>query len=124
VTETAVVTHFNVAVEFMRQLKKLGCSFALDDFGTGMSSFEYLSKLPVDKIKIDGSFIRGLTPESRNYAIVRAVVSIAEAFSLQTVAEFVETEEILELLTELGVTYAQGHIVRAAQPIAEFFRGG
>jgi diguanylate cyclase (GGDEF)-like protein len=123
VTETAVVTRFNVAVEFMRQLKKKGCSFALDDFGTGMSSFEYFSKLPVDKIKIDGSFIRGLTPESRNYAIVRAVVSIAEAFSLQTVAEFVETEEILDLLTELGVTYAQGHIVREAQPIADFFEG-
>jgi diguanylate cyclase (GGDEF)-like protein len=121
VTETAVVTHFNVAVEFMQKLKELGCSFALDDFGTGMSSFEYFSRLPVDKIKIDGSFIRGLTPESRNYAIVRAVVSIAEAFSLQTVAEFVETEEILNLLTGLGVTYAQGHIVRAAQPIAEFF---
>jgi EAL domain-containing protein (putative c-di-GMP-specific phosphodiesterase class I) len=108
----------------MRQLKKKGCSFALDDFGTGMSSFEYFSKLPVDKIKIDGSFIRGLTPESRNYAIVRAVVSIAEAFSLQTVAEFVETEEIMDLLTGLGVTYAQGHFVREAQPIADFFRGG
>jgi diguanylate cyclase (GGDEF)-like protein len=124
VTETAVVTHFNAAVEFMQQLKEKGCSFALDDFGTGMSSFEYFSKLPVDKIKIDGSFIRGLTKESRNYAIVRAVVSIAEAFSLQTVAEFVETEEILELLTGLGVTFAQGHIVREAQPIAAFFKGG
>ncbi len=123
VTETAVVTHFNAAIAFMQELKSLGCRFALDDFGTGMSSFEYISKLPVDKIKIDGSFIKGLTVESRNYAIVRAVVSIADAFSLETVAEFVETREEFELLRDLGVTYVQGHIVRPAQPIAEFFKG-
>ncbi len=122
VTETSAVTHFRAAVEFMGALKATGCSFALDDFGAGMSSFEYFRELPVDKIKIDGAFIRGLEQGSKNYAIVQAVVSIAHAFSLQTVAEFVENDEIRELLRDLGVTYAQGHVVAKPEPIEEFFR--
>lgn len=122
VTETSAVTHFRAAVEFMGALKATGCSFALDDFGAGMSSFEYFRELPVDKIKIDGAFIRGLERGSKNYAIVQAVVSIARAFSLQTVAEFVENDEIRELLRDLGVTYAQGHVVAKPEPIEEFFR--
>ena len=122
VTETAAVTHFRAAVEFMNALKKAGCSFALDDFGAGMSSFEYFRELPVDKIKIDGAFIRGLERGSKNYAIVQAVISIAQAFSLQTVAEFVENEASRELLRELGITYAQGHVVGMAEPIEDFFR--
>ncbi|MGB5591789.1 MAG: EAL domain-containing protein [Gammaproteobacteria bacterium] len=122
VTETAAVTHFRAAVEFISGLKAAGCSFALDDFGAGMSSFEYFRELPVDKIKIDGAFIRGLERGSKNYAIVQAVVSIARAFSLQTVAEFVENDTSLELLRELGITYAQGHVVGKAEPIEEFFR--
>jgi EAL domain-containing protein (putative c-di-GMP-specific phosphodiesterase class I) len=122
VTETAAVTHFRSAVEFMNALKKAGCSFALDDFGAGMSSFEYFRELPVDKIKIDGAFIRGLERGSKNYAIVQAVISIASAFSLQTVAEFVENEASRELLKEMGITYAQGHVVGKAEPIEDFFR--
>jgi len=122
VTETAAVTHFRAAVEFMNALKKAGCSFALDDFGAGMSSFEYFRELPVDKIKIDGAFIRGLERGSKNYAIVQAVISIANAFSLQTVAEFVENEASRELLKEMGITYAQGHVVGKAEPIEDFFR--
>jgi diguanylate cyclase (GGDEF)-like protein len=122
VTETSAVTHFRAAVEFMGAIRAAGCSFALDDFGAGMSSFEYLRELPVEKIKIDGAFIRGLERGSKNFAIVKAVVSLARAFSMQTVAEFVENDAIRELLKELGVTYAQGHVVGKPEPIDEFFR--
>jgi len=122
VTETSAVTHFRAAVEFMGAIKAAGCSFALDDFGAGMSSFEYFRELPVEKIKIDGAFIRGLERGSKNFAIVQAVVSLAQAFSMQTVAEFVENDAIRDLLTELGVTYAQGHVVGKPEPIDEFFR--
>lgn len=121
VTETAAVTRFTAAVAFMHRLKEMGCQFALDDFGTGMSSFEYFRELPVDKVKIDGVFIRGLEPGGQNYAIVKAVVSIAQAFSLQTVAEFADNRQTIELLAALGVDFAQGHGISEAMPIEAFF---
>ena len=121
VTETAAVTRFTAAVAFMRALKAMGCQFALDDFGTGMSSFEYFRELPVDKVKIDGAFIRGLDPSSQNYAIVKAIVSIAQAFSLKTVAEFADRHHTIKLLTKLGVDFAQGHAIGEAMPIEAFF---
>jgi diguanylate cyclase (GGDEF)-like protein len=121
VTETAAVARFTAAVAFMRSLKALGCRFALDDFGTGMSSFQYFRELPVDKVKIDGAFIRGLEAGGQNYAIVQAVVSIARAFGLETVAEFADNRRTIELLTGLGVDYAQGHGISEAMPIEVFF---
>jgi diguanylate cyclase (GGDEF)-like protein len=121
VTETAAVARFTAAVAFMRSLKALGCRFALDDFGTGMSSFQYFRELPVDKVKIDGAFIRGLEAGGQNYAIVKAVVSIARAFGLDTVAEFADNRRTIELLTSLGVDYAQGHGISEAMPIEAFF---
>ena len=121
VTETAAIARFNPAVAFMRRLKEMGCQFALDDFGTGMSSFEYFRELPIDKIKIDGAFIRGLEPESGNFAIVKAIVSIAQAFNLKTVAEFADNRRTIELLSAVGVDFAQGHGIGEAMPIASFF---
>jgi diguanylate cyclase (GGDEF)-like protein len=121
VTETAAVARFTRAVAFMRPLRDMGCRFALDDFGTGMSSFEYFRELPVDKVKIDGVFIRGLEADSPNYAIVKAVVSIARAFGLETVAEFTDNRRTIDLLAALGVDFAQGHGISEAMPIEAFF---
>jgi EAL domain-containing protein (putative c-di-GMP-specific phosphodiesterase class I) len=121
VTETAAIARFNAAIAFMRRLKAMGCQFALDDFGTGMSSFQYFRELPIDKIKIDGAFIHGLEPASQNEAIVKAIVSIARAFGLRTVAEFADNRRTIEHLAALGVDYAQGHGINEAVPVATFF---
>ena len=94
---------------FVTQLQKLGCSVALDDFGSGLSSFEYLKNLPVNILKIDGSFIHNMPQSKTDYAIVYAVWKVAQTMNLTTVAEYVESKEILELLADMGVTYAQGY---------------
>lgn len=109
VTETAAVTDFSTARGVLQTFRDLGCRTALDDFGVGFSSFHYLGQLPVDYIKIDGSFIRSLkiSPDSR--IIVRAIADIAKGFGKQTIAEFVDQEALLPLLKSYGITYGQGY---------------
>lgn len=109
VTETAAVTDFSTARGVLQTVRDLGCRTALDDFGVGFSSFHYLGQLPVDYIKIDGSFIRSLliSPDSR--VIVRAIADIAKGFGKQTIAEFVDQETILPILKTYGITYGQGY---------------
>ncbi len=109
VTETAAVTDFSTARGVLQAFRDLGCRAALDDFGVGFSSFHYLGQLPVDYIKIDGSFIRSLliSPDSR--VIVRAIADIATGFGKQTIAEFVEQEDLLPILKSYGITYGQGY---------------
>ncbi len=109
ITETAAVVNLEKARVFIHNLKSLGCKFALDDFGAGFSSFTYLRELPVDHLKIDGSFIRNLDQDPINQALVRAIHEMARALGKQTIAEFVENEAILNLLREIGVDYAQGY---------------
>ena len=87
----------------------MGCTFALDDFGAGFNSFAYLGSLSVDKIKIDGSFIRSLEQDYHNQAIVRAVHNLAAGLGKETVAEFVQTEATAQLLHSIGITYGQGY---------------
>ncbi|EHJ92522.1 bifunctional diguanylate cyclase/phosphodiesterase [Vreelandella boliviensis] len=108
VTETAAVTDFSTARGVLQAVRDLGCRTALDDFGVGFSSFHYLGQLPVDYIKIDGSFIRSLliSPDSR--VIVRAIADIAKGFGKQTIAEFVDQEALLPILKSYGITYGQG----------------
>ena len=108
VTETAAVTDFSTARGVLQAVRDLGCRAALDDFGVGFSSFHYLGQLPVDYIKIDGSFIRSLliSPDSR--VIVRAIADIAKGFGKQTIAEFVDQEALLPILKDYGITYGQG----------------
>lgn len=108
VTETAAVTDFSTARGVLQAVRDLGCRTALDDFGVGFSSFHYLGQLPVDYIKIDGSFIRSLiiSPDSR--VIVRAIADIAKGFGKQTIAEFVDQEALLPILKDYGITYGQG----------------
>lgn len=116
VTETTAIANLSKAAALMHELKALGCRFALDDFGVGMSSFAYLKYLPVDYIKIDGVFVRGMATDPMDQAIVEAVNRIAHILGLKTVAEYVEDETILERLREIGVDYAQGYYV--AKPSA------
>ena len=97
--------------ETFAKLKNLGVRLALDDFGTGYSSLGYLKKAPFDKIKIDQSFVRGAaSPTSRNSAIIRAIVSLAESLEMETCAEGVETHDDLALIRELGCSHVQGYI--------------
>ncbi len=109
ITESATISNLTVASEFIYKLKEIGCQFALDDFGTGFCSFTYLKHLPVDKLKIDGSFIKGLAESSVDQAMVKSMNQITHALHKQTIAGFVENEETLVLLKSFGVDFAQGH---------------
>jgi len=109
ITETAAVSDFSVARSFMMAVRDLGCVFSLDDFGVGFSSFYYVKHLPVDYVKIDGSFIRTLADSHDDQVFVRALAEVARGFGKLTVAEFVEDERVLALLRTYGVNYAQGY---------------
>jgi diguanylate cyclase (GGDEF)-like protein/PAS domain S-box-containing protein len=109
VTETAAIANLQAARKFIGRLKDMGCTMALDDFGTGFCSFTYLKHLPVDILKIDGSFIQGIAQSNVDEAIVLSMNQIAHALGKTTIAEFVEDQKTLQLLTAIGVDYAQGH---------------
>ena len=111
ITESAAISNLTAATDFIFKLKDIGCQFALDDFGTGFSSFAYLKHLPVDKLKIDGSFVRGLAESSVDQAMVKSMNQIAHALNKQTIAEFVENESTLLLLKDFGIDFAQGHFL-------------
>ncbi len=109
VTETAAVENFGRARSFIDSLRALGCRFALDDFGVGYSSFHYLRNMPVDMIKIDGSFVRNLHLNQFDRIIIKAISDVADGLAIMTIAEFVENNEIQELLIDLGIEYGQGY---------------
>ncbi len=109
ITETAAITHFQVAVELFQQLRAMGSKVALDDFGSGLSSFGYLKNLPVDVIKIDGQFVKNLEHDSIDREMVAAIHRVAQAMGIVSVAEFVESEKSLNQLADIGVDLAQGY---------------
>ena len=117
ITETAAIANLGDAIQFIQTLKSIGCCFALDDFGTGLSSFNYLKNMPVDFLKIDGSFIRNIVNDPIDLAMVRSINDIGHVMGKLTIAEFVESREILELLRKIGVNYAQGYAVSAPRPL-------
>jgi diguanylate cyclase (GGDEF)-like protein/PAS domain S-box-containing protein len=119
ITETAAVANLSRAMHFINQLKTLGCSFALDDFGIGMSSFAYLKSLPVDKIKIDGLFVRDILTDRIDCAMVEAINRIGHEMGIETVAEFVENDAILDKLRLIGVDYAQGYGIHMPAPLED-----
>ncbi len=119
ITESAAVTSLAAARHFIATLKLLGCNFSLDDFGKGMCSFSYLKTLPVDSLKIDGSFIRGIVNDQVDRAMVTSSNNIAHSMQLKTIAEFVENQSILEEVQRLGIDYVQGYHICKPFPITE-----
>lgn len=117
VTETAAIARMNTAVRFIKRLRKRGFRFALDDFGSGLSSFGYLKSLPVDYLKIDGLFVKGIDVDEVDRAMVRSITEVAKLMGKQTIAEYVENSRILELLGEIGVDFAQGYHIGKPCPI-------
>jgi len=111
VTETVGITNLSDATLLMERIKDTGCRFALDDFGSGMSSYGYLKNLPVDVVKIDGAFVKELVADSSDFAVVKSITEIAHFMKKKVVAEYVENGEILGLLREIGVDYAQGYMI-------------
>ncbi|MBI2472245.1 MAG: EAL domain-containing protein [Planctomycetes bacterium] len=119
ITETALIENMAAAQLFIAELKSLGFRFALDDFGIGFSSFNYLKHLPVDYLKIDGSFVRNLPHDTVAQHLVKAMVEISRGLGKKTIAEFVENEEIMRLLREYGVDYAQGYHIGKPRHVSE-----
>jgi len=117
ITETAAMSEIDVTLSFIRQLKEMGCRFALDDFGAGFSSFYYLKRFEVDYLKIDGSFIRDLAVDEGSRIFVRALNDVARGLSKQVIAEWVETPEVLKILTDMGAQYGQGYLFQHPQPL-------
>jgi EAL domain-containing protein (putative c-di-GMP-specific phosphodiesterase class I) len=119
ITETAVIANLSQAIQLMLALRDLGCHFALDDFGSGLSSFAYLKQLPVDYLKIDGSFVRGMLEDPIDHAIVDSINQIGHVMGIQTIAEFVENTAMVSQLRALGVDYAQGYGVARPEPLLQ-----
>ena len=111
ITETAAISKITEATRFITNLKDMGCMFALDDFGTGFSSFSYLKNLPVDKLKIDGSFVKNMAYSAVDQAVVKSMNDIAHALGKKTIAEYVEDEKTYQLLQSFGVDFVQGHYI-------------
>ncbi len=109
ITETAAFHNLDLVQQFVREAKQLGCRFALDDFGVGFSSFYYIKQLDIDYLKIDGSFIRNLLESENDRVFVQAMVEISRVYNMEVVAEWVENEEVANLLKEIGVDYGQGY---------------
>jgi len=119
ITETAAIASFSQANRFIQALKELGCRFALDDFGTGLSSFGYLKHFPVDFLKIDGSFVKEILHDPIDREMVRSINEIGHLTGKLTIAEFAENAEIINMLRNLGVDYAQGYGVASPQRISK-----
>jgi diguanylate cyclase (GGDEF)-like protein len=117
ITETAAISNLQTAHHFIDTLRARGCKFSLDDFGSGLSSFAYLRTLAVDVLKIDGQFVKDIASDPVSLAMVKSIHEIGCLMGKQTVAEFVESEGILERLRELGVHYAQGYAVGFPMPL-------
>lgn len=111
VTESSAIGSFNMANEFIHFLKEKKIGLALDDFGTGMASFEYLKSLPFDVVKIDGSFVKDMHTDPTDKAVIKYIQEIAELKGQETVAEYVETEDDVNELRNIGITYGQGYFL-------------
>lgn len=117
ITEQVAAGNLHMAAEVMRRLRAAGCGIAIDDFGTGANSLAYVHQLPVTRLKIDGSFIRDITTNKKSEAAVRGIVQLARDFVLQTVGEYVETQQQSEMLRKLGVEFGQGFLFGKPEPL-------
>ena len=119
ITETAMIENLSNAIRSVSTLRGLGCKIALDDFGSGLSSFSYLKNLPVDYLKIDGSLIKDIENDSVNITMVKSIVHIGQSMGLETIAEYVENDAIVNILRDLDIDYVQGYGVAQPVPINE-----
>jgi len=120
ITESLKLSDNAEYVEILNRLRQCGCKIAIDDFGSGYSSLSYLKRMPIDIIKIDKAFVRDITTDVTDAAMVRAILQMAEAFGMKTVAEGVETPEQLAFLQAHGCTYAQGYLFSQPMPYSDF----
>lgn len=119
ITETAAIKNLNKAKTLIKELKVYGFKFALDDFGSGLSSFQYLKNLPVDFLKIDGSFVSDMVNNNIDHAMVAAINEVGHIMGIKTIAEFVENEQIIRKLRDINVDYGQGYGIKQPKPIKE-----
>jgi diguanylate cyclase (GGDEF)-like protein len=117
ITETAATKNFFLAESWLSKFKALGCLIAIDDFGVGYTSFTYLRTLPVDFIKIDGSFVKSIDSDADHKAIVDAINTLAHTLGKKAIAEFIESESIMKILQDLGVCYGQGYYIGKPSPL-------
>jgi diguanylate cyclase (GGDEF)-like protein len=120
ITETAAVANFLEAEKLLETLRGMGCSFSLDDFGSGLSSFGYLKKLNVDYLKIDGSFVRSMLDDKKDYALVKSINQIGKELGMKTIAEFVENERLRDALKKMNVDYVQGYGIAKPVPLSSY----
>jgi diguanylate cyclase (GGDEF)-like protein len=123
ITETVAVSNLQKAQVFIHEMKKIGCLFSLDDFGTGLSSFAYLKLFAIDKLKIDGSFVHDICRNEVSRSMVAAIAEIARVMKIETVAEYVQDEETVAILREIGVDWAQGYHLGEPVRLTELFEG-
>lgn len=123
-TETAVMTHFNTALSTIERLRELGCAFALDDFGVGSSSVAYLKQLPVDVLKIDGSFSHAAARDPRERAVLEEINSLGHVLGKTTVAEMVETDQMRQVMADIGIDHVQGWAISKPRPLNELLQPG
>ena len=119
ITETAAITNLTHAMKLFSELRQRGCRFSLDDFGSGLSSFGYLKTLPVDYLKIDGTFVKDILEDRIDETMVEAIHKVGHVMELQTIAEFVENDDIAKRLRSMGVDYAQGYGVARPEPLED-----
>jgi diguanylate cyclase (GGDEF)-like protein/PAS domain S-box-containing protein len=118
-TESASLTNVRGTRRMIEQLSAIGCQFSIDDFGTGFSTFAYLKELPAHSVKIDGTFVRDMTTNDVDHALVSAIANVALVLNKNSVAEFVENEEVFDSLRKIGVTYAQGYFISKPLPLEQ-----
>ncbi|WP_118133091.1 EAL domain-containing protein [Oceanicella sp. SM1341] len=119
ITETALISNVTEARGFLEAMRALGVRLALDDFGSGLSSFSYLRQFPVDYVKIDGAFVRNIASSKLDRRVVESINDISHAIGAQTIAEFVGSDEVADMLAAFGVDYGQGHHICRPRPLAE-----
>ncbi len=117
ITETVAIANLTRATRLIRDMRQLGSRFSLDDFGSGLSSFAYLKALPVDFLKIDGGFIKDMTTDPIDRAMVKAIIEIGHVMGIKTIGEWVENDSTLAMLREMGVDYAQGFVIDVPRPL-------
>jgi len=119
ITETVASENLVFTKRFIKTIKQFGCKFSLDDFGSGYSSYAYLKNLNVDYLKIDGAFVKDIVNNKADMAIVKSMNEIAHSLNLKTIAEYVENDEIRDVLRQIGVDYAQGYGIQKPIPLTE-----